>query len=438
MTPTPDKTRRPGYAPLDNVGVGRRGLHTRQRILARAADVFLSDGFHSTSLDTIAKAANSSRATIYQYFAGKEDIFRELSDAAGKAVLDHGERLGDLGPTVDGVEALHRWLTEWAHIYDTHAAAFAEYPGIGTELSVIDVGPVAEEYRRRVAARLHAAQLQGLGSDDAAAALMRIPHMVHLYRHRAMFPLPAREVVSWSLTVALQLMLFPDTPAEAVAAPHIFDESAGTPTDVADGTAAEPVTVTTEPSPTARDVLSASSRLFAEHGYYAVSMEDIAAAADISRATLYRYFSTKDKILAELTREAVAEIEESAAALSQIADTDAFTKWVHGYVGFHRGYRGVIRAWFDGTVAEQLSNAAVGHGIWAVRQAVDALLETIELPDAIDRGTAGAVFLAVLGRMTEPTAGDESDGDDRAADLIVNLLRRSLLRSAWAQSGAPT
>nr|MDT0525330.1 TetR/AcrR family transcriptional regulator [Streptomyces sp. DSM 41633] len=79
MTPTPDKTRRPGYAPSDNVGVGRRGLYTRQRILARAADVFLSDGFHSTSLDTIAKAANSSRATIYQYFAGKEDIFRELS-----------------------------------------------------------------------------------------------------------------------------------------------------------------------------------------------------------------------------------------------------------------------------------------------------------------------------------------------------------------------
>ena len=436
MAPTPDKTRRPGYAPSDNVGVGRRGLHTRQRILACAADVFLANGFHSTSLDTIAKEANASRATVYQYFAGKEDIFRELSDAAGRAVLDHGERLGDLGPTEHGIGALHRWLTEWADIYDTHAAAFAEYPGIGTELSVIDAGPVAEEYRRRVTARLHAAQLQGLGTDDAAAALMRVPHMVHLYRHRAMFPLPAREVMSWSLTVALQLMLFPDTPAEAAA--RTFTDATDITTDAVEGAASEPAGVTGELSPIAHDVLLASSALFAEHGYYAVSMEDIAAAADVSRATLYRYFSTKDKILAELTREAVAEIEESAAALSRIADTDAFASWMRGYVRFHRNYRGVIRAWLDGTVAEQLSDAAVGHGIGAIHQAVNKLLATIELPNAIDRGTAGAVFLAVLGRMTEPTAADEPDSVERAAELIVNLLRRSLLRSAWARPGAPT
>ena len=190
-----DKVRRPGYAPAANVGVGRRGLHTRDRILACAAEVFLTNGFHGTSLDTIAKAANASRATVYQYFAGKEDIFRELSVASERDVLIHGERLGDLGPTEDGVRALHRWLMEWADIYDTHAAVFAEYPGIGTELSVIDVGTVAEDFRRAVTARLRGARLHDLDVDDAAAALMRIPHMVHLYRCRAMFPLPARAVL---------------------------------------------------------------------------------------------------------------------------------------------------------------------------------------------------------------------------------------------------
>ncbi|BBX27041.1 TetR/AcrR family transcriptional regulator [Mycolicibacterium alvei] len=438
MAPTPDKTRRPGYAPSDNVGVGRRGLHTRQRIVASAADVFLSSGFHSTSLDTIAKEAHASRATVYQYFAGKEEIFRELSDAAGKAVLDHGNRLGDLGPTVDGFGALHDWLIEWADIYDTHAAVFAEYPGIGAEMSIIDAGPVAEDFRRRVTAKLHAAHLQGLDADDAAAALMRIPHMVHLYRHRAMFRLPARDEVSWSLAVALQLMLFPDTPAKAMVAPHAFTGTTGLPTDTAEGTVSAPAAVAADLSPIGQEALSVSSSLFAEHGYYAVSMEDIAAAADLSRATLYRYFSTKDKILAELTRQAVAEVEEHAATLRRVADTDALRRWMLGYVRFHRGYRGVIRAWFDGTVAEQLSDAAVGHGIGAIHQAVHTLLENIELPDAIDREAACAVFLAVLGRMTEPTAIDESDADERAADLIVNLLRRSMLRSAWAQPGAPT
>jgi hypothetical protein len=34
-----------------------------------------------------------------------------------------------------------------------------------------------------------------------------------------------------------------------------------------------------------------------------------------------------------------------------------------------------------------------------------------------------------LGRMTEPTGADAPDTDDRAAELMVNLLRRSLLRA---------
>ena len=263
--------------------------------------------------------------------------------------------------------------------------------------------------------------------DDAAAALMRIPHMVHLYRYRAMFPLPDQAAVSWSLTVALQLMLFPDTPTDLL--------RAGAPRQVAEPASpavvesADPTTelAITPLSPIAQDVLSVSSELFAERGYYAVGMEDIAAAAELSRATLYRYFSTKDRILAELTRRAVIEIEEHAAALPAMAAT-SLTHWMLGYVQFHRAYRGVIRAWFDGTVAEQLSDASVEHGIGAVHRAVGSLLDTVELAAGVDPQAACAVFVAVLGRMTEPTAADGSD--ERAAELMVNLLRRSLLRSA--------
>src|SRR6201992_2667897 len=142
MARTPDKLRRSGYAPAANAGVGRRGLHTRDRILGCAAEVFLANGFHATSLYAIAKAARSSRATVYQYFAGKEEIFRELSALAERDVLEHAEHLSGLGPTIDGMKALHHWLVEWSVIYDAHAAVFAEFPGIGTAtgLAVIDAG----------------------------------------------------------------------------------------------------------------------------------------------------------------------------------------------------------------------------------------------------------------------------------------------------------
>jgi AcrR family transcriptional regulator len=254
--------------------------------------------------------------------------------------------------------------------------------------------------------------------------------MVHLYRYRSMFPLPAHATVTWSLTVALQLMLFPETPADVLqeVAPRVTNACVRTPLRVLDSAPAATAIIAASGSPIPQDVLSVSSALFAERGYYAVGMEEIAAAADVSRATLYRHFSTKDTILAELTRRAVVEIEEHAAALPAMA-ADSLTEWMLGYVRFHRTYNGVIRAWFDGTVAEQLSGADVDHGIGAIHQAVAALLSTVALPAGIDADVAGAVFMAVLGRMSEPTAACAPDSEERAALLMVTLLRRALLRS---------
>jgi AcrR family transcriptional regulator len=231
------------------------------------------------------------------------------------------------------------------------------------------------------------------------------------------------------LTVAVQLMLFPETPTDMLrtVAPQAPTALVQTRPRTADGAVATPAVTEPAGSPIPQDVLSVSSALFAERGYYAVGMEEIAAAADISRATLYRYFSAKDTILAELTRRAVVEIETHAAALPAMA-TDSLTDWMLGYVRFHRGYNGIIRAWFDGTVAEQLSDADVDHGIGAIFHAVSALLSTVDLPPGVDAEVASAVFVAVLGRMSEPTGASASDSDEGAAALMVKLLRRSLLR----------
>jgi AcrR family transcriptional regulator len=417
--------RRSGYAPPANTAVGRRGRHTRDRIVACASEIFLQNGFHSTSIDAIAKSAGASRATIYQYFADKEAIFAELARAAVQAVLEHAERLGPLEPTAQGLANLETWMHDWAIIYDAHAAVFAEYPGMGTVmgLTVVDAQSVPDKFNRRITERLRSADVRGLDLADAAAALMRIPHMVNLYRHRGMYELPSKTVVSRSLAITMQSMLFP----AAAIADTVTTGSSATVRVTSAGNASSPIR---------QDVLSAGSQLFAERGYYAVRMEDIAEAADVSRATLYRHFSTRDSILAELTRTAVVEIEHHAAELSRLAaeglTTERLTQWMLDYVGFHRAYSGVIRAWFDGTVAERLPDAAASDGIAAMHAAVAELLESAALPPGVDVATARAVVLATLGRMTEPTAAGDSDG--HAAEVIVALLRRSLL----GQLGAAT
>ncbi|WP_236789998.1 TetR/AcrR family transcriptional regulator [Amycolatopsis sp. GM8] len=46
-----------------------------------------------------------------------------------------------------------------------------------------------------------------------------------------------------------------------------------------------------------RTLRTEAYRLFARHGYEAVSVEDIAAAANMSRSTFFNYFTSKDAVL---------------------------------------------------------------------------------------------------------------------------------------------
>jgi len=59
-------------------------------ILAAAFDVFRLYGYRRTAMEDIAKAANMSRAALYQHYRNKEDIFRSLAqyyfDSAAAAV----------------------------------------------------------------------------------------------------------------------------------------------------------------------------------------------------------------------------------------------------------------------------------------------------------------------------------------------------------------
>ena len=103
-------------------------------------------------------------------------------------------------------------------------------------------------------------------------------------------------------------VLFPETPAEVLRSPA--SRGADAPgSSVLEQAEPAPVVGGGPLSPVAQEVLKVSSAMFAERGYYSVGMEEIAAAADVSRATLYRYFSTKDKILAELARDFVTRRE---------------------------------------------------------------------------------------------------------------------------------
>jgi TetR/AcrR family transcriptional regulator, mexCD-oprJ operon repressor len=62
-----------------------------------------------------------------------------------------------------------------------------------------------------------------------------------------------------------------------------------------------------ELTPRARAILDSVARVFADRGS-AVSMTEIAARAGVGRATLYRYFPTREVLMRELQRVAVEDV----------------------------------------------------------------------------------------------------------------------------------
>jgi AcrR family transcriptional regulator len=68
----------------------------RQQLLAVAVHVFSEHGFHTTSMNDVAEAAGVTKPVLYQHFASKRELYRELlveiggqlKDTIAKATVD--------------------------------------------------------------------------------------------------------------------------------------------------------------------------------------------------------------------------------------------------------------------------------------------------------------------------------------------------------------
>jgi AcrR family transcriptional regulator len=93
------------------------GKHTRERILAGAAEVFGKLGYATARVEDILLAADVSRPTFYKAFDSKDDIFAELSDRHHRDVRERILRsiagISDPAAQLEATtDAFMRWRAE--------------------------------------------------------------------------------------------------------------------------------------------------------------------------------------------------------------------------------------------------------------------------------------------------------------------------------------
>jgi len=135
-------------------------------------------------------------------------------------------------------------------------------------------------------------------------------------------------------------------------------------------------------------ILEAAQQVFVEHGLAAATMEQVAAAAGLSKGTLYLYFHSKDELFMGL---AVEILDAARAALEPIAaDTAAdglsmFRTMATAYAGVAMSRPNTIRnalIWFaSGDLVDTET-----EGFLAYRRRVDVIIGL--LCGALERGKA--------------------------------------------------
>ncbi|MHB2024878.1 MAG: TetR/AcrR family transcriptional regulator, partial [Mycobacteriales bacterium] len=214
--------RRTSYGPLSPV-IGERGARTRQQILDVTLELLPSHGYLGLLTDDIAQAAGVSRATFYQYFASKDEIFVELLSECGAALMRVVRRLGPLGPGEMEFDNLHWWLGEWAWVYDKYVTMFTEWAHADSQETPVQplVSGFVDVYARRVAERLVSSGIVGANAVHIAKAILVVVQRFNYFRHTAARRDLSDEVLLDNLAVIIQLVIFPETPAAVLASREV-------------------------------------------------------------------------------------------------------------------------------------------------------------------------------------------------------------------------
>lgn len=101
-------------------------------------------------------------------------------------------------------------------------------------------------------------------------------------------------------------------------------------------------------------LLAAAAKLFGSHGYLGVSIDDVAAAAGVSRVTFYRHFANKAALAIALFSQATGEAMPGYLSIrdENFCDPAVIRIWLTGIFAADRGNRHLLQVFTQANAAE--------------------------------------------------------------------------------------
>jgi AcrR family transcriptional regulator len=414
----------------DNPRVGARGQRTQQRIVDAALRVFGEEGYHQCGVARITELAGCSRASFYQYFSGKEDVFRHLAGQVARQLGASTEALGLVTPDSDGWRAIRAWVARYADVYDRYEPVFLVFQTAAASDAAI-AGGAERTGERHVAAfrsRLTATTLPPRQLDPVISLLLgcvprTLDHAAILgAASPAAYP---RDRIEVALADVVHRTLFGRQDCNVHPPPRQRPPALAFSPAVQEALRHDGVSRQLTPAGrrTLEALMDAGRELFVTRGYHDTRINDIVAAAGLSKGAFYRYFDSKDRLVQVL---AVQAIRTVSTALTDIpagppdgaTRTAAVRRWLRRYNATQAGEAAMLRLWGDASADDPAYRADSAAAIdWGRRQ-MARVLGPRGFGDVDAEAVITVALLGTFGAREQPGA---------AIEAAAHIIERGLL-----------
>lgn len=419
-----EPARRAPYA--DSPAVGRRGRRTHQRILDAALVTFGESGYDRASLDRVAELAGCSRVAIYQYVAGKDELFAQLAAQAATQMWAALESLDDVTADADGHAALLTYISRLADVEVRYEPILRAFQAAASDDVALE-GGAASIVRRGVdvlGARVVGTDLPPRLLDPTIELLNTgvIGALSRLSILRAAAPEHfGRERTDLALADIVHRALFGVVPGVNVHSPPV---GAAPPrlvlSDEAEaifGRAAELDVLAASPAKRAlRSMLDVANGLVAERGYRGLRVDHVVTAAGVSRGSFYTYFDDIEDFVRLVGVRAIQEVSTVVGDLPEVPDRAALRRWLARYAEVNLASGPMVRVWIE-AIEGPLRQDRAAVIDWG-RRRLAAMLRTRELGDV----EVGAEVLLAIVEVFGSTPRSRTE-----LDAVLTLIDRGFL-----------